>query len=174
MEALKGTSSIVAYAIKANNNLAILKHLQKLGSGAVLVSGNELKLAKAAGFDPHRTIFNGNGKTEDELILASINGRTLVYTQAGAFATGEIWLGSYFAKGELQPITFDDLQIEASYDTADGLYESFSYPPFTPQNGTWLAEDGSYAQTARYTTGSILGNYQTTKLNDHVFGVSDF
>ncbi|RQV96049.1 diaminopimelate decarboxylase, partial [bacterium] len=71
--ALEGIRSIVSYAFKANNNLAILKHLQKLGSGAVLVSGNELKLAKAAGFDPHRTIFNGNGKTMDELILAVQN-----------------------------------------------------------------------------------------------------
>ena len=31
-----------------------MKHLQSLGSGAVLVSGNELKLAMEAGFDPTR------------------------------------------------------------------------------------------------------------------------
>ncbi len=72
--ALEGIPSIVSYAFKANNNLTILKHLQKLGSGAVLVSGNELRLAKAAGFDPHRIIFNGNGKTIDELILAVQHG----------------------------------------------------------------------------------------------------
>lgn len=46
--------SIIGYAVKANNNFIIMKHLQKLGSGAVLVSGNELKLAMAAGFDPTR------------------------------------------------------------------------------------------------------------------------
>jgi diaminopimelate decarboxylase len=40
--------------VKANNNLRILELLRGLGSGAVLVSGNELRLALAAGFDPTR------------------------------------------------------------------------------------------------------------------------
>ena len=60
--ALEGIESIIGYAIKANNNLTILKHLRELGSGAVLVSGNELRIALAAGFDPKRTVLNGNGK----------------------------------------------------------------------------------------------------------------
>jgi len=51
---LQGLDSIVGYAIKANNNLLLMQHLQQLGSGAVLVSGNELKLAVAAGFDTTR------------------------------------------------------------------------------------------------------------------------
>lgn len=53
-KALEGIDSIIGYAVKANNNLLIMKHLQQLGSGAVLVSGNELKMAVAAGFDPTR------------------------------------------------------------------------------------------------------------------------
>ncbi len=53
-EALKDIPSIVGYAIKANNNLHILKELSQSGSGAVLVSGNELQLAMAAGFDASR------------------------------------------------------------------------------------------------------------------------
>ncbi len=52
--ALEGLDYFIGYAIKANNNFLIMKHLQKLGSGAVLVSGNELKLAVEAGFDPTR------------------------------------------------------------------------------------------------------------------------
>ncbi|KAH0931393.1 hypothetical protein HID58_008510 [Brassica napus] len=51
-EALEGVSSVIGYAIKANNNLKILEHLRGLGCGAVLVSGNELRLALRAGFDP--------------------------------------------------------------------------------------------------------------------------
>jgi diaminopimelate decarboxylase len=51
-EALEGLSSIIGYAIKANNNLKILEHLRQLGCGAVLVSGNELRLALRAHFDP--------------------------------------------------------------------------------------------------------------------------
>ena len=70
VSALKGLQSIIGYAVKANNNLHILKHLQNMGCGAVLVSGNELRLALVAGFDPRQMIFNGNGKTLPELILA--------------------------------------------------------------------------------------------------------
>lgn len=54
--ALEGLTSIIGYAIKANNNYKILEHLKNLGCGAVLVSGNELKLALRAGFDPTRFI----------------------------------------------------------------------------------------------------------------------
>lgn len=68
--ALEGMDAFVGYAIKANNNLTLLKRLREMGSGAVLVSGNELQIALTAGFDPRQTIFNGNGKTLDELCLA--------------------------------------------------------------------------------------------------------
>jgi hypothetical protein len=70
LEGLPG-APIIGYAVKANNNLNIMRHLQSLGSGAVLVSGNELRLATKAGFDPKRTIFNGNGKLPEELELAA-------------------------------------------------------------------------------------------------------
>ncbi|WPT13527.1 Diaminopimelate decarboxylase 2 [Picochlorum sp. SENEW3] len=69
-EALKGLDSIIGYAVKSNNNLKIVEYLRELGSGAVLVSGNELRVAMKAGFDPTRTIFNGNGKLPKELELA--------------------------------------------------------------------------------------------------------
>ncbi|KAA8536086.1 hypothetical protein F0562_028564 [Nyssa sinensis] len=73
-DALEGLNSIIGYAIKANNNLKILEHLRKLGCGAVLVSGNELRLALCAGFDPTRCIFNGNGKLLEDLVLAAQEG----------------------------------------------------------------------------------------------------
>ncbi|XP_058190708.1 diaminopimelate decarboxylase 2, chloroplastic-like [Rhododendron vialii] len=73
-EALGGLNSIIGYAIKANNNLKILEHLRMLGCGAVLVSGNELRLALKAGFDPKRCIFNGNGKLLEDLVLAAQEG----------------------------------------------------------------------------------------------------
>ena len=53
--ALEGLEHFVGYAVKANNNLPIMRHLQSLGSGAVLVSGNELHAAEAAGFDTTRS-----------------------------------------------------------------------------------------------------------------------
>ncbi|MCY4402488.1 MAG: diaminopimelate decarboxylase [Candidatus Poribacteria bacterium] len=72
--ALTGINAIIGYAVKANNNLSMLKRLNSLGSGAVLVSGNELELSLAAGFDLKRTILNGNGKTLEELSLAVKHG----------------------------------------------------------------------------------------------------
>ncbi|KAK9167185.1 hypothetical protein Scep_002376 [Stephania cephalantha] len=73
-EALIGLRSIIEYAFKANNNLKILEHLRQLGCGAVLVSGNELRLALRAGFDPTKCIFNGNGKLLEDLVLAAKEG----------------------------------------------------------------------------------------------------
>ncbi|MCP5077748.1 MAG: diaminopimelate decarboxylase, partial [Psychromonas sp.] len=69
--AFQGLSATISYAVKANNNLTILKMLRGLGCGATLVSGNELRLALAAGFEPQHMILNGNGKTLDDLRLAA-------------------------------------------------------------------------------------------------------
>ncbi|KAI3984169.1 hypothetical protein MKX01_011123 [Papaver californicum] len=69
-QALEGLDSIIGYGTKAYNNLKILEHLRKLGCGAVLISGNELRLALKAGYDPTKCIFNGNGKLLEDLVLA--------------------------------------------------------------------------------------------------------
>jgi diaminopimelate decarboxylase len=59
--------SLVAYAVKANDNLAVLKTLAKLGAGADVVSGGELAKALAAGVPAGRIVFSGVGKTRDEM-----------------------------------------------------------------------------------------------------------
>ena len=51
----------------------VLRYLASLGSGAVLVSGNELKTAIKAGFDTNKMVFNGNGKMLHELEYAVEN-----------------------------------------------------------------------------------------------------
>ena len=60
----------LAYAVKANANLAVLRILRDLGAGADIVSGGELARALAAGFAPDRIVFSGVGKTDDELAAA--------------------------------------------------------------------------------------------------------
>ncbi|ENN95740.1 diaminopimelate decarboxylase [Methanocaldococcus villosus KIN24-T80] len=60
---------ILAYAYKANSNLAVTKLLAKLGSGADVVSGGELYIAKLSGVPSDRIVFNGNCKTEKEIIM---------------------------------------------------------------------------------------------------------
>lgn len=55
VDALEGLpGAVIGYAVKANNNLKMLKALQGMGCGAVLVSGNELRVVRHAGFDPSR------------------------------------------------------------------------------------------------------------------------
>ena len=62
--------SLIAFSVKANGNLAVLRTLAKLGAGADVVSGGELKKARAAGIPPNKIVFSGVGKTQDELKLA--------------------------------------------------------------------------------------------------------
>ena len=58
----------IAFAVKANPNLAVLKVLAKEGFGADVVSGGELTRALAAGILPQDVVFSGVGKTHAELI----------------------------------------------------------------------------------------------------------
>jgi diaminopimelate decarboxylase len=62
--------SLVCYAVKANSNQAVIATLGKLGAGADVVSGGELKRARAAGVPPEKIMFSGIGKTAHELALA--------------------------------------------------------------------------------------------------------
>jgi hypothetical protein len=62
--------TVVCYAMKANSNQSVLRTLAKLGAGADVVSGGELKRALAAGIPPGKILFSGVGKTEAELRAA--------------------------------------------------------------------------------------------------------
>jgi diaminopimelate decarboxylase len=66
----KNISPLICFAAKANTNLAIMRMLGKLGSGADVVSGGELLKALKAGIRPKKIVFSGVGKTEEELKLA--------------------------------------------------------------------------------------------------------
>jgi diaminopimelate decarboxylase len=69
-QALSPVPHRVAYAVKANSNLAVLRILRDLGAGADIVSGGELARALAAGFEPEHIVFSGVGKTDEELTAA--------------------------------------------------------------------------------------------------------
>ncbi len=60
----------LAFAVKANPNLAVLKVLAKQGYGADVVSGGEMDRALAAGMKAEDIVFSGVGKTTDEIIRA--------------------------------------------------------------------------------------------------------
>ena len=60
----------VAYAVKANSNLSVLRLLATHGAGFDIVSGGELFRVIKAGGDPAHCTFAGVGKTRAEIIYA--------------------------------------------------------------------------------------------------------
>lgn len=67
--AFKGMDCLIAYSVKANGNLAVLKTLASEGCGADVVSGGEMLRALTAGIPAQRIVFSGVGKTRDEMAL---------------------------------------------------------------------------------------------------------
>jgi len=66
-DAFKARKSLVAYAVKANSNLSVIKHLANLGAGADCVSIGEVKRALKVGIAPYKIIFSCVGKIDDEI-----------------------------------------------------------------------------------------------------------
>jgi diaminopimelate decarboxylase len=61
---------LIAFAVKANPNVAVLRTLAAVGAGADVVSEGEIRRAIAAGVPPERIVFSGVGKTEAEVAYA--------------------------------------------------------------------------------------------------------
>lgn len=61
---------LVCFALKSNPNRNLVKILAKLGSGADIVSGGELKRALESGIPAEKIVFSGVGKTEEEILYA--------------------------------------------------------------------------------------------------------
>jgi diaminopimelate decarboxylase len=57
----------ICYAVKANSNLSLLRHLAKLGSAFDIVSGGELYRLCRIGVPRRRIVFSGVGKTREEI-----------------------------------------------------------------------------------------------------------
>ncbi|MFT4175841.1 MAG: diaminopimelate decarboxylase [Luteolibacter sp.] len=69
-KALEGIDHEVAYAVKANSNLSVLRLLAERGAGFDIVSGGELYRVIKAGGDPAHCTFAGVGKTREEIVYA--------------------------------------------------------------------------------------------------------
>jgi diaminopimelate decarboxylase len=67
---LKGLDVRVCYAVKANSNLAVIRHLSNLGSAFDFASAGEMRRVTAAGGSVRSSVFAGVGKTEAEIRLA--------------------------------------------------------------------------------------------------------
>ncbi len=69
-KAFDGANALVCFAVKANSNLAVIKTLARLGAGADVVSGGELRRALTAGIPAEKIVFSGVGKRPEEMELA--------------------------------------------------------------------------------------------------------
>ena len=92
----------LAYAVKANPNLAVLRHLAGLGLGADVASGGELRHVLRAGFAPERVVLTGPGKRDEELAEAVGAGVRIITVES----TGELRRLEQIAEGfgRQQPI----------------------------------------------------------------------
>jgi len=74
-QALAGLGDpLIAYAVKANPNPAVLSVLAREGLGADIVSIGEYRAARTAGMAPDTILFSGVGKTADEMAEALAGG----------------------------------------------------------------------------------------------------
>jgi diaminopimelate decarboxylase len=101
--------SLVCYAVKANSNQAVIATLARVGCGADVVSGGELRRVRAAGIEPAKIMFSGIGKTADELALAIDEGIFCVNVESEP----ELELLSQIASGKDQAI---DISIRVNPD----------------------------------------------------------
>ncbi len=82
--AFDGMDCLIAYSVKANGNLAVLKTLASEGCGADVVSGGELQRALTAGIPAEKIVFSGVGKTREEMALALEHGIHQFNVESGA------------------------------------------------------------------------------------------
>lgn len=69
-DSFKSSDVLVAYSIKANSNLSVVRTLAQEGAGADVVSGGELRRALVAGVPGQKIVFSGVGKTAEEMAQA--------------------------------------------------------------------------------------------------------
>jgi diaminopimelate decarboxylase len=67
---MAGVDARICFAVKANANLAVLRHLGNLGSAFDFASAGEMRRVIAAGASVKESVFAGVGKTDTEIRLA--------------------------------------------------------------------------------------------------------
>ena len=144
-------TALIAFSVKANGNLAVLKTLGKLGAGADVVSGGELKKALAASIPPERIVFSGVGKTREEMRLALDAGiyQFNVEGEPELEALNEVALSA----NRTAPITIrvnPDIDAKTHAKITTGTYETkFGVP--------WSRARAAYAQAAKLPGLEVVG-----------------
>jgi diaminopimelate decarboxylase len=95
---------LIAFAVKANPNIAVLTTLAAEGLGADVVSGGEYLRARAAGIAPKKIVFSGVGKTAAEMRAALADG--LCQFNLESFPEAEMLSQVALAMGRTAPVAF--------------------------------------------------------------------
>src|SRR3954471_8382801 len=95
---------LIAFAVKANPNIAVLTNLALEGLGADVVSGGEYVRARAAGIAPEKILFSGVGKTAEEMRVALVDG--LCQFNLESFAEAEMLSQIAGSQGRTAPVAF--------------------------------------------------------------------
>ena len=150
-EAFDGLSSLIAYSVKANGNLAVLATLARHGAGADVVSGGELMRARRAGIPASRIVFSGVGKTREEMALALNEG----IHQFNVESAGELLALSEVAvrHGRKAPIA-----IRVNPDVAAGGHPNISTGKAGDKFGVaWNEAEAIYGEAARLPGIDVVG-----------------
>jgi len=144
-------TALIAFSVKANGNLAVIKTLGNLGAGADVVSAGELKKARAAGIPASRIVFSGVGKTREEMKLGLISGiyQFNVEGEPELEALNEVAL-SLNAKAPVTIRVNPDVDAKTHAKITTGTYETkFGVP--------WSRARSAYALAARLPGIEIVG-----------------
>jgi diaminopimelate decarboxylase len=142
-DAFAGRDALIAYSVKANSNLAVLSLLGKLGAGADVVSGGELKRALTAGISASKIVFSGVGKTRAEMADALRAGIYMfnVESEPELEALNDVAV----SMGKIAPISF-----RVNPDVSAGGHEKISTGKAENKFGVaWSSARKAYARAAQ-------------------------
>lgn len=149
--AFKDVDCLIAYSVKANGNLAVLKTLASEGCGADVVSGGEMLRALKAGVPAIRIVFSGVGKTREEMALGLTKGIHQFNVESGA----ELEILSEVAEsmGKVAPIA-----LRVNPDVAAGGHPNISTGKQGDKFGVpWAEAEALYARAGELPGVSPVG-----------------
>ena len=150
-ENFSDTEALIAYSVKANSNIAVLATLAKLGAGADVVSGGELKRALIAGIPAKKIVFSGVGKTREEMEDALTAGIRVFNVES----LPELRLLNEIAlsMGKKAPIAF-----RVNPDVTAGGHDKISTGKKENKFGiAWSRAEATYSEAAKLPAIKIVG-----------------
>ncbi|HEY7958582.1 MAG TPA: diaminopimelate decarboxylase [Sphingomicrobium sp.] len=133
---------LIAYAVKANPNAAVVATLASAGLGADVVSGGEYRRSFAAGVPRDKIVFSGVGKTEEEMRLTLDGG--LYQFNLESLAEAEMLSEVASSMGRVAPAAF-----RVNPDVVAGTHSKISTGSAENKFGIAIAEaTAAYARAA--------------------------